>query len=66
MTTLNKDKCKCAREHTLIDVLTTEDNLKVIYRQKWHNCYYCKKFVIAKWIRLHEVRCDTKWANHLA
>jgi len=62
----NTDKCKCVREHTLTDILTTEDNLKVVHRQKWHKCFYCKKYKVSAWIRFHEVKCDTKWAKQLA
>lgn len=60
-------KCKCEREHILTDVLTTTGNgLEVVNRQKWHKCFYCQKWQVSKWIRLHEVRCDTRWARSLA
>lgn len=62
----NTKKCKCTKLHTLTDILTTEDNLKVVNVQKWHKCFHCGKFQLSKWISLHELRCDTKWANHLA
>jgi hypothetical protein len=59
-------KCKCSKEHTLIDVLTTTGKgLEVIYRQKWHSCFYCQKWQVGKWIRLHEARCDVRWNKHL-
>ena len=60
-------KCKCEREHTLVDVLTTTGKgLQVVNRQKWHKCFHCGKYQLSKWITLHEFRCDTKWANQLA
>ena len=61
MTTLTNqkvNKCKCKKAHTMLDVLVANDELgKVEYRQKWHNCHYCGRYQIAKWIRLHETRC---------
>jgi len=61
MTTLTNqkvNKCKCEKAHTMLDVLVANDELgKVEYRQKWHNCHYCGRYQIAKWIRLHEMRC---------
>ena len=55
----NTKKCKCEKAHTFLDVMT-EDNNKVIYRQKWHTCFSCGRFQLAKWIRLHEIRCNPK------
>ena len=50
-------KCKCDREHTLLDVLKINEKNLVENVQKWHKCYICSKFQLSKWIRLHEVRC---------
>ena len=57
----NTKKCKCEKAHLLTDVLTIEDNLRVVNVQKWHKCFNCGKFQISKWIRLHEFRCNPSY-----
>lgn len=53
----NTKKCKCDKAHTMLDVLTINNDNKIVDVQKWHKCYICSRYKVGKWIRLHEMRC---------
>lgn len=58
-------KCECKKVHNFLDVYTS-DKVGITIKQRWHKCFYCKKYNLSKWIRLHEARCDIRWKEYVA